>query len=534
MKEKHEQNEKIEEMEDNIRKLEEELAKLKESSASNDEDENESKEEKEEDEEQEPVLAKNIEFNNEKEDLKVIKEDNETIEIPKWVLFAVAGVLILIIVVVLLLSGGKSTKKQKSGDSNGQGQSAVDNNTSPSIYKSNSGVFSANKYIVDYEKYVVENYNTGKEIKLLKDANVNSKNMRVYGKKDDLYVAIEYSIKSGERVFVVKKISNDTVTDVLEKKCSNGDISCGGTVLENGDMVGFFENGGKKVYLFNDNDYKKYSLTSLTTGDLTKSSSISLYDGNYIIVDNGLYDIKNDKKVIDSGVYELLVYAGKGKYIASDNYGNKGIVNETGKVLLDFDYVKISPLDKYFVVSKSEADDMALLDSNYNVVCSNTVNNEGDCFEWLKDAYYSKKVNNYYIAEKLNEFTIYTSNFKKIKTIASGETIVDAYSSSLLVTFNNSSKKFGFYNPETGENLGAYNNLWKNFGDYKATFRIEKEGKGTLTITKGEEEIGKIENASFSAFVYADNNGITLKEDKIIYNAIEENRIEGDLLIIKR
>ena len=150
-------------------------------------------------------------------------------------------------------------------------------------------------------------------------------------------------------------------------------------------------------------------------------------------------------------------------------------------------------------------------------------------FVELEEGYDVKAFDNYLVISNEDNIIVYDKKMTKITEIESIDDyeLEALYLNSVLV-FGKSSSEYKFYNVNTGEELKTISTFRRIYSGYEVKFVLEKDGKGTLTISKDEEELGSLSDASFEAYITAPNNGITMTVNRIIYNA------SGDILVVEK
>lgn len=496
-----------------------------------------------------------IEFNNEQEDLEVVKEE-------KWKRSASIRKVMLILGSILFVVGLWLVLFPKVKDlfhkSNVSKTKVEEEFHDTGVYKSHSGTLLLNRYIYDSDTHTLMDLSFKEILKVN-----NPSYLRIIG--DDLYI-----VSRNNQSFAIEKIVEGKAVSIF-KKTANGT-----GLISN---VGFYTDGGKKLYFFENDSYREVSLS-----DGIQMYSFSSDDGedkymageNLIFTQNvlgklGLYRVDNKQELIKP-IYDELVRAKEGIFVAVKNE-KAGIIDMNGKVLLDFRYDVLEPAGDYYIAGTGNS--IVLLDSNYKEIPSSTLRvnrlnqyqyhsccsyespfytfvfaskffvatasvgnsytysylNENQEFVSLFTTNSSSPIllNNYLIVKDDQRFMVYNSNLQKVGSIV-GEEVIGTFLNNVLITKKDN--QYYFMNLETGEDNGRLNRFSRDHGEYLLTFHLENDGRGRMVISKEEKELETLENASFDAFIYAGDSRFFETSDLLVYHA--QYSSNGDILVIRK
>lgn len=516
---------------------------------------------------------KTVEFNNPIEDNEVMNEENnnyknEMNQKKRKTIFIIIGVIVLLIIAVLffVFSGKSSNNEENSSDNNG--------NNNENNNQENNGVIPYSGVDTIFGEYIYNSSNgvikdlDGKEI-----ARADSGFNLVKGQNT------LYEVKFSDKNVKVKAFESGKFNEILDANFDKSDNK-GLVVNTKNSVVGvYFDTDYSSIlYIFGNSGAKRIDLKDkfIYTHALGADEDKYVYDDNIIVTINeenlyGLYDINKDKEVV-SPSYKVLHYMGSKKYVAVKD-DKAGIIDKNGKVLLDFKYMFIEKDGNYYLAGKDNK--LIVLDSNYKEIGAELEIINLDKYEYVLccmnknpftaynfnnnlivqdggygpvDFYYLDKNNNfvelakeanielfdnYLLVLKDEIITVYDKNMKEVSkiTLESDEYFIKTVFLNSVVIFEklNDSSNHKFYNINTGEELKTISTFRRTYSGYEVKFIVEKDNKGTLIISKDEEELGKLLDASFDAYITAPNNGITITEDKIIYNANN-----GDILVVEK
>ena len=511
-----------------------------------------------------------VEFNNEEEDSKMMKEKRIHPEDKNRIILMVS---ILLIVLVSLGAGyllrGLFDHKEKQEENKNPSEEKVDfDDTSKLVnLELNNASFFFDTYLYNDNTKSILGLD-GKEILSL------DKGYEIRKGIDSLY---EYSLDDAKKV-VVKKLVNKKWKKVLEIQYESIEETAyiRGIINTNHQFIGVYDNRKttNRLYLLEKDSYQEEILDNLRVYLTSSIEDKVVYDNEYITTYSkdstlsspkmGLYHLKTNKEVLKPIYSELDFISTKEIIAKKDN--KAGIIDSTGKVLLDFKYDTIKKVGKYFVAEVNHK--LLLLDSNYKKVDNISLeipiystfegisffdnvligvkDNNDITYYYLDNNQFIKLVtgtikivDTYCIVQENNSTTmsIYDKNLDKVTEIDFQESIKDYtmylflnnYLSCVKGEGENITKKF--FNIEQSAKT-EIRTFMRDHGDYRVSFTFTTKEKGILLIKKGEEEIGKLENASFLNYISSPNNGITLKNKRILYYAERPNSF-GDILLIQ-
>ncbi len=507
--------------------------------------------------------------------------------------YAIAALMVILIVSTLLFTGvletlfGKDEKEKGSSNNNSErGEVVITDSTKLVSYGINNGELYLDKYIYNADTEEITDLFGEKIAKVDEKYQVILGQGAIYEKK---YSTNDIDVKKlidGKFIPIIRQTyTSDTEAANSGKLVDENNKLIG--AYDNNETSGhlyLYENDTWKGITLKDlgifgfenaacEDKHVYDNQYIITYDKTKTSENSYY--SYL----GIYDIKNDKELVKP-VYELLVSIGDKKFIAQKD-GKTGIIDVNGKVLLDFQYDFIEKVGSYYIVNKNNG--IVVLDSNYKEIsdvlevgpityhyylCCGTMNifggtmfgdnliirigNNPDEVE-TREYYYLdnhtfrklgkgvlKTAENTLLFQEYGStiLSIYDKNLDKVKDIdfqesARNWTFNIFLKNYLVATTRSDNYSYKFFTISTGEAINVINVFEREHGEYMVRFTFTDKSKalGTITVLQGEKELGRLENASFIKYISTKNNGVSLKDNKIIYKTTEEYN-GNDILII--
>ena len=519
--------------------------------------------------EDEEEKIKELEFNNEEEDMEVLNEEQEStnnndnndnkFKIVIIILSIVIALLTIFLIIVILSSNKKekdntkennTEEKEKKKDDKKEDDQADSSQAYDAVYLNK--YISSSKEITDID---------GKKI-------TNKKGDVIYYSNDNEI----YLVRKNSNKIIVRKVEKGEVFDVFNDKAT-------GLIMndKNKFLLGVYktENNHDILYLFNGTSFSTIDLKDKYLYKYTNSEgeNKNIYGDRYIITAKnkstnnkdynnfGLYDIKGNKQIID-GTYDGIEYLHDDIFVAIK--GDKsGIINKDNKVLLDIKYKSISYLNGlYFVGSnnKLEIYDNSLnkLNSSISIPKLNEFSYHVCCGKL--ETYKLIKYDDYVLIGVLDKENIYDYSFVSkngdIKHIGKGYvSVVDNYlvktstEDTRIVMYDNLlNEKYVFDALETGLQLSDENvSIFLNYilvinqnkffnlntstdAGHITAFRkinrgyevlLETNGnkEGTLTISKDGAVLKQAENVSLKDFLEENNNGINFYKTYFIYSA---------------
>ena len=263
-----------------------------------------------------------------------------------------------------------------------------------------------------------------------------------------------------------------------------------------------------------------------------------------------MYDVSLEKNVIDTN-YEFIKYLGNKKFAIVQNE-KTGIVDNSGKELTSFKYEAVEKNKDYYLVYDNK---LHILDKNlkdlgveididgefnysYFNCCGNVNSFESYIFNnnliiktgtsnfkyyYLKDGKIEKLDildfnidNNYFIGYTSFGVSLYDKDMNKINDYN-----VDGIRYKSSSVFLNTVLVLDydkFYNINTSENLKGIKTFRRIYKDNIQAIFNKEDDFGNLTILIDDKELGYLDKCEFKGYIESDNNGITITNDKIIYN----------------
>ena len=570
MAEMEEEKEKLQKKIDAMNKQKEKLEKIME-----DDDGVIEEEEDEEKKELEERLAK-TEFNNEEEDEKVIKgkEEKALSDKNNKIIFAATCLLIAIMIGAIILVFGKNHGDSKQSDSE-KGSGSEQSETQKeerSSYGVTNGSILFTKYI--YADRVITDL-LGEGVADIDDS------FDLAISSDTIYEYNGAYARNTSQKVIIKKLVDKYWKSVLEKDFNGTNFDYVGTVLDTSYyLLGVYDNSGSngKLYLLDGDTYREVTLPG--KGIYVKTNGVSasrfVYDNRYIMTydkryntsavssDNdliGLYDI-NSKQEIITPVYDEMTYLDEGRFLVKRD-GKAGIIDASGKTLLDFKYKKLEKRGDYFIAIKGN--DLVVLNSKYQEISGAFLENVTSFVSksFKGNLLVGKEVGSktmYYYLDSSNHFTALVDGSVKV----SGDyLVVQEFNSTVAAFYNKSMKKvkeydlkvsinnwnlyfffdnyfimtqdngsIRFYDHSEGKQINVLQRFYRYYNKvYYVEFAFTNGNKGTVTIKKDDKILGTLENATFDNYVSTNNNGVSFGNNMVFYYAIGSNG--NDVLVIK-
>ncbi len=512
----------------------------------------------------------------EKEEVKVAVKEEKSTNKPtkdnsKGIIIALVSVIVVLVIILLVvLLGGNKKEKDEKDETESQTEEKEDINDKDigiTHFKSSDAKLYFNKYIVDNEKGKI----TDLDGKLITNFN-NSWGIHEGVNNSLVLISSEDDKTSIKRVFddKVYDYQYDGITDMIID-------------TKTGRIIGFFveNNHPEVVYLFNDKELETVELKDrvLYSFALGAGENKKVYDGRYVVTATsqsensyrGLYDIK-DKKVLIDNIYNEIEHLYDDKFVAVKN-NSSGVIDKNNKVLLDFKYDSIDYSNGLYFVGKGTT--LEVLDSNFNSLnlkldipklknysynlCCGDINpyklikyKDYVIIGVKEEPYYDSENYKYSVIDKNGNITelvngyatvakdyIVTSNDNDNKIVVYDDKLNSKY----VLTANNKGTKLydasifldrvlsiegtKFFNFPDGKEKESVSPIRRTSQGYEVKLEFKK-GFGTLTVIKDDEILETIDNVSVSAFLAAENNGITVTKTHFIYNA------GGTLIILKK
>ncbi|MBQ6135034.1 MAG: hypothetical protein IJI60_01810 [Bacilli bacterium] len=480
-----------------------------------------------------------LEFNNEEEDKKVVRESKWREYVSKRRTLFILGCVIFGVILAFLLFETSFSKNHKYNE---EGEKQFETAGS---YGTNHGILYSNQYIYDSENKVLMDLSL-KEIG------------KLGGKENSIsYQDSSYFIFMNQGNFDVKRVDENKIVSYFTNKKSF-------PIMENDtQIVGAYESSGEKYYIFAGDTYLEESFKDIKVDTIDSDQkgtyiytnrvdhSLTRYDEKYFITVNksdgrkyGLYDSDSEQQVIRP-IYEEMCYLDSNRYAVMKN-GMVGIVDSSSKVIEDFQLVVSDSKNKSFFAKQIFGKTLVMIGSNsmssdyvYHGPYSSYYLQDSQFVPWNQNLWYDVDVFGQYLivtnnSEK-NAFSIYDRNLNLVSSFTapvSNSTILGIFLYNVLVIRGDNG--YSFFDIGSGANLGTLNTFNKEYGEYMLTFQLGSNGLGTVIISSEERELGRLENASFDHFILNGDDRLLITDDKIIYHASSSSSLDGDLLMIKK
>ena len=480
-----------------------------------------------------------LEFNNEDEDKKVVREAKWREYVSQRKFLCILGCVIFGIILAFLLFKVGFSRNHKNSEEREKQFDTVGS------YSTNHGILYSGQYIYDNEN------------KVLMDLSL--KEIGKLGGKDNSisYQDSSYFVFMNQGSFDVKRVAEDRVVSYFTNKKSF-------PIIENKtQVVGAYESNGEKYYIFAGDTYREESLEGIQIDSIDKDRkdtyiyynavdhSLTRYDGKYFITINksngrkyGLYDSDRGQEVIRP-IYDALYYLDFNRYAAMKD-GKVGIVDSASNAIEDFQFVVPDPKNKSFFAKQVLGNTLVMIGSNsmssdyvYHGPYSSYYLQDGQFIPWNQNLWYDVDVFGQYLivtnnSEK-NAFSVYDRDLNLVSsfTVGNHPTILGIFLYNVLVIKTDNG--YSFFDINSGAGLGALNTFNKEYGEYMLTFQLGNNGFGTVVLSSDERELGRLENASFDYFILNGDDRLLITDDKIIYHAASSlSSLDGDLLMIKK
>lgn len=569
--------EKLEQEREQLEREKEELETAKKRLAREKEKLEQEKEEMEERQsEQEEVIERlgKTEFNNFEEDKKIIQNEKQKAIFEKNKPLIIVGIVLLIVILlgaIFLFKESVKKKPTESSSTNSQEFRPADDNLS--YYANNNSILLFQKYlyhegsktITDLLGHKITQLDNNYEIKL----------------GDDFIYEVS-ALGGKERS--IKRFNGEKFYKIIEKKYDTEEEKSDTGILVNtqNTFVGMYDNSKNSsiLYLLDQESYRMISLPNLEayTFNIGAEEPIIIYDKQYVMTRKnnliGLYDVKNEKELLKP-VYQDLISISDNKFIAVQN-GKAGIIDASGKILLDFRYSMLEKAGGYYVAGKEngivilndqyqEIENSTLSVPNlsrytYHVCCGNAnplvvknINNHliigigANGYETVIYYYFDqnhqfiklvsgtiKTVGSYLLIQEKGStnISVYDKNMTRVQGFDLQDSLENRDMSLflgdyLVATKNDAEPKF--FVISTGETKKVINSFIRDHKQYRVTFTFTNRSKnlGTIIIQQEDQELARLENASFINYISAFNNGVHFIENRLVYSA------GGDILVLK-
>lgn len=489
-------------------------------------------------------------------------------------------IVILLIIIAFFVFGGKKSENSSNSDSNSsntenQNSENKENNEKDDKEEKDTKV-DEDKYdlatgSIYFNKYMyVTSKDKEKKVIATLDGNIllqTKSTWRIFEGKDNSLYVVNLNYKETGTVDI-KKIKDNIVTDLFKEK-GNGLLL--GAETEN--LVGVYKQDTNKdtLYIFEGTSYNTIDLenhAAYVNNNASKDNKY-VYNNKYIITfdkmsqedfeDYGIYDLKAKKQVV-KGSYDGIIFL-HDDIFAAIKKDKTGIIDTNDKVLLDFKNEVVTYSNGlYFIGNNNKLEiydnnlknlnqtiDVPSLNKyNYSVCCGSInpfdltayKNNvivrigtlPGAASEYIAvekngtkhslGKGYIKFINNNIVTstETDTNVRIYNEALNVIGVIDIGEKSINLANSFIFLNNTLVINRNKIYDINANRSKGTtswYKRISQEF-EVKIDFKGET---GTVTISRHEEILQKIENVSVNAFLEADNNGISITKEYFIYNA---------------
>lgn len=216
-----------------------------------------------------------------------------------------------------------------------------------------------------------------KEIYNSKDSNLLWKNVEIYEYDKNKYIIMGYDDTKKEMKLYKFDENKNNLSEFFSKDVTDFSVYC--TPLENDYVFGIEWSEGTEYYyyLFDENKVHKFDDDGFLEGDSVRldilAPIITNHEKNYVRINRrfndgselfGLYDIENNKKIIDTK-YTQMKHAFSDYYVVEKD-GKAGIIDSKENILVDFEYDYIVPEDGYLLVAKDKK--IAVMNQNFKLV----------------------------------------------------------------------------------------------------------------------------------------------------------------------
>lgn len=234
------------------------------------------------------------------------------------------------------------------------------------------GGIGENQYIkifkIDSSYNKIEIYNS-------KDSNLLWKNVEIYEYDKNKYIIMGYDDINNKMKLYKFDENKNNLNEFFTREVDDFSTNC--NPLENDYVFGIEWSEGKQDYyylfdenkVYNDNEHFEGDSVRLSVGD----SIITNHEKNYVRIRNhsnyegnsfGLYDIENNKKIIDTK-YTQMKHAFSDYYVVEKD-GKAGIIDSKENILVDFEYDYIVPEEGYLLVAKDKK--IAVMNEEFKLV----------------------------------------------------------------------------------------------------------------------------------------------------------------------
>ena len=487
-------------------------------------------------------------------------------------------ILLLIVGFFLTKGNGDNNTSNNSGDNNssenkesnsengekGNNEQKEDTDINKDDYDYSSGKIYFNKYI-----YITSKDKSKKVISTLEGKILlkSDSSLRIFEESDKSLYIVDLKYQD-TGVLNIKRIKDNLVSDVFNDK-ANGLLL--GNEKEN--LIGAFKQDTNNdiIYLIDGDNVNTVKLDNYGAYIANNSSKDNkyIYNNRYMIIfdkmnqesfeNYGVYDIKNKTQVI-KGTYDGIEYLHNDLFVAIKN-DKSGIVDTNNKKLIELNNELIVYSNGLFFIGNNNK--LQVYDSKFNKLdkqidvpnlskftyspCCGAIN-PFDLIPYknyvvVRIGYLPNSTSNYIVLDQSGKSTDIGKGyigFVGDYLVKSNEddSFISMYDSSLSVkhkidvgtkalkidnmyTFLNNtlvingSKLYNLTNDSSKGTTSWYRRTSQEF-DVKLDFKGET---GTVTVSRHDQEIDKVENVSVNDFLAADNNGITITKEYFIYNA---------------
>ena len=486
-------------------------------------------------------------------------------------------IVILLAIIGFFVFGGNKNENNSNGNEssnsensenteNGEKEDEKDKDTKidEDKYDFTEGIIFFNKYI-----YVTSK---DKEKKVIADLEGNiilqtKSSWRIFEGSDKSLYVVDLNYKE-TGTFDIKMIKDNKVTDLLKEK-GNG-LLLG---FEKENLIGVYKQETDKdtLYVLEGTSYNTITLdnhAAYINNNAAKDNKY-VYNNKYIITfdkmsqedfeNYGIYDIKAKKQLV-KGSYDGIVFLHDDIFVAIKK-DKSGIIDINDKELFELKNEVITYSNGLYFIGNNNK--IEIYDSNlkslnqtidvpnlnkYNYsVCCGSINPfdlivykdkvivrignlPGAASEYIAvekngtkhplGKGYIKFINNSLVTstEQDTNVRIYNETLNITGVIDIGEKAINLTNSFIFLNNTLVINRNKIYDINANKSKGTTS--WYKRTSQEFEVRIDFKGEtGTVTISRHEEVLKKLENISVNAFLEAENNGITITKEYFIYNA---------------
>ncbi len=501
-----------------------------------------------------------------------------------------ALVVVLLIIVFIFVTTGKTEnnnedektinenqqddeKNEEKDEKKDEDETKIDEND----YDFSTGTVYLNSYVIVTSK--------NKDKKVITDLEGNiilktTSSWKIFEGQKCLYV-VDLNYKETGNINI-KMIKDNKANDILNEKGN-------GLLLENDNntLIGAYKQDSKNdiLYILNNDKYDTIALDNYAAYVNNNSAKDHkyIYSGRYIITFDkmgqeefekyGIYDLKN-KKQLTNGSYDRIEFLHDDVFVAVKN-DKSGVISAENKVLYELknelisysnglyfvgNNNKLQVLDNNFKSINLEIEVPNLSKFNYSICCGNinpfdltpyknsvilrigylpnatseyiAINKNGTKIDLGKG--YIGFANGILVVSNENDSNIrmYDETFNVTHTIDVGNKAIKL--DNIYIYLNNTLviNRAKIY--DLSKNISKGTTSWYRRTSQEFEVRIDFKGEtGTVSVSRNNNIVKKIDNVSVNDFLEANNNGITITKNYLIYNAdgvIIVKRDEKDVL----